>query len=109
MENIISNEDFFNYYKSLNKTDQEKVIGLPLTYHINTDSYADEIKEIQRNGRTIITKRGSILTLRNEKEYVRNRKTFEVEEFPILKYRAKGYSFGSISIGEAYTKLDPHF
>jgi len=114
MENIIknkhiTNEDFFNYYRSLNKKDQEKMIGLPLTYHIGSDSYATEIKKIERNGRTIITKDNETMTLRKRVDFIRNRKTFKVEEVPTLKYRSKGCTFGSITIGEAYTRLDPHF
>ena len=105
----LTNEDFFNYYKSLNKKEKKKMIGLPLTYHIGSDSYPTEIKDIQRNGRTIITKMGEVMTLRKRTNFIRNRKTFIVEEVPTLKYRIKGYTFGGITIGEAYKRLDPSF
>jgi hypothetical protein len=101
----IDSLDFLNYYQSADKQEKQNFIGLDATYQIGSDSYGVEIKEIKRNGRTIITTRGSEFTAKKTSNY--DWRTGETTES--IKYTLKGSGGGILSLGKKVDKLDPHF
>ena len=94
MKNLyITNEDFYNYYLSLNDADRKKLIGMKISTGINGDSYKARIVDIKRNGKTIITDwlEGGYTQIYTLKFY---------KSGP--RYTKKGYHFGSINFNKCY-------
>lgn len=93
MKNLyITDQDFYNYYLSLNKKDRKKLIGMKVSTGVNGDSYKAQIIDIKRNGKTIITEWLDGI----KKDTYTLKKTSNNS----VRYSKKGYNFGSINFNK---------
>lgn len=68
------------------------VVGLPVTYCIGSDRYADKITHIERNGKTLHCDHG-VFTYRKKSN----------------TYKTMGQKYGTLIIGHAENYRDPSF
>lgn len=92
----------------MNNNTQTPYVGMPCTRIVGSDKYGCSIKEIKRNGKTIII--GETIELRGGKTKEREI-TYTLRDNGrwILKGEHKNYVTLSLQLGQAITSLDRGF